>query len=154
MEIIPAEEEKAAEARRFESGRTLTATAMGTAFAAVLTIAGGQLQGELAGKAFYLLVASIPLFGVHYFSTVPGHERKYHASVLMKAMTVFGAVSLLLGLSMLIESARAGAGILFGVLSLACLIVCSQSEDRAKKLARRDAERAARAGSSGPKMAA
>lgn len=135
MDIANEDRERAEKQSRVDSGRTLIAAGIGAAFAAALTVVGGQLKGELAGKSLYLLGPAITLFGIRYFATLPGHERRHHVSVLMGWMPVLGVVCLVVGLAMLLEDARGGAGYLFGLVAILGVWVCVQAEDRAKKLA-------------------
>lgn len=116
---------------RVEAGRTLVAVAIGAAFAACVGISCSALEGELVNRAMFLLVASMPLLGIHFMVTTPGHQSSYKISVLMRTMTVLGILCLITGLAFLFEHAVKGAGVFFGALSVLCVYVCIQAQDRA-----------------------
>lgn len=117
-------------------GRVLTGAALGAAFTASLSLVEAALGGADAGRAIFPLAGSMPLLSVHLFATAPGHEHAYDVSRLMRLMPVFGALLLVVGLSMMLETAVPGAGVFFGALSILCLWVCVQSNDRALRRAK------------------
>lgn len=122
-------------AKRFETGRLFVAGVMGAAFAAALTIAGSAAENELARKALLALVASLPLLGVHFVVTAPGHEKQYNVSRLMRLMPVLGLVSAAAGLAMLFENAVKGAGFVFAAFTILCAVVCDSANGRRRRLA-------------------
>lgn len=112
-------------------GRVLTGAALGAAFAASLSVVEAALSGADSGRALFPLAGSMPLLCVHLFATAPGHEHAYDVSRLMRLMPVFGGLLLVVGMSMLLETAVPGTGVFFGALSILCLWVCVQSNERA-----------------------
>jgi hypothetical protein len=114
------------------SGRILSSGIIGAAFASCLTLASVNPAGHLATYAMYLLVASMPVLAMHLMVTSPGHERRYHLSFLMKMMPILGLLCAIIGFGLIFEMAASGAGVLFAVLSIFVMVVCSQSTDRAR----------------------
>ncbi|MFT3785994.1 MAG: hypothetical protein QM770_07495 [Tepidisphaeraceae bacterium] len=125
--------------RRVESGRTLTRSCIATSLAGCFLIVGAGLQGTDVRSAMYCLVVSIPLLGIHYMVTSPGHERRYHISILMKVTTLLGLLAMAIGLGFLFERGAPGAGVLFAVGTFLCGVICMQSNDRAIARAKKSA---------------
>lgn len=115
---------------RMEFGRVITAAMVAAAFAVVATIVGSELKGEAVRIATYCMVVAIPVCTMHLMVTAPGQRELHHISRLMRFLIVPAAFSFIVGLSAFIEHAVAGAGWIFGILSLLIAIVIAQANDR------------------------
>jgi FtsH-binding integral membrane protein len=124
--------------KRIESARHMIMGCMGASFATCLVIASG-LPGDVH-RAMYLLVVSLPCFGLYIMVTQPGYERRYDVSRLMRITTVLGLFCMCFGLGFLFDNAAPGAGILFGITTSLCAWMVVQSSDRAIAAAKKKAD--------------